>query len=47
MIANNSANLVTNEENLKSNLNVIDIKLNEAEQEIKKLSINLNDIILI
>ena len=47
MIANNSANLVTNEENQKSNLNVTDIILNEAEQEIKKLSINLNDIILI
>ena len=41
MIANSSANILTNEEN-KSNLNVTDIKLNEAEQEMKKLSINLN-----
>ena len=41
MIANSSANILTNEEN-KSNLNVTDIKLNEAEQEMKKLSTNLN-----
>ena len=37
-VVNNSANLVTNEENSKSNINVTDIKLNEAEQEMKKLS---------
>ena len=41
MIANSSANILTNEEN-KSNLNVTDIKLSEAEQEMKKLSTNLN-----
>ena len=41
MNANSSANILTNEEN-KSNLNVTDIKLNEAEQEMKKLSTNLN-----
>ena len=36
MIANNSANLVTNEENQKSNLNVTDIKLNDHEQALLK-----------
>jgi len=39
----NNSNMIanTNEEN-KSNLNVTDIKLSEAEQEMKKLSTNLN-----
>ena len=39
---NNSGNINTNDENSKSNINVTDIKLNEVEQEMKKLSNNLN-----
>ena len=40
-LVNNSNNIGTNE-NSKSNLNENDIKLNEAEQEMKKLSNNLS-----
>jgi chromosome segregation ATPase len=40
----NSKSLFSNEENSKSNLNENDIKLNEAEQEMKKLTSNLNEL---
>ena len=40
----NSKTLFSNEENSKSNLNENDIKLIEAEQEMKKLSNNLNEL---